>query len=143
MKTRSLIQIFFRLLLGLFLAFAGFSHLTFNRIAFQAQVPTWLPMNKDLVVILSGVVEILLGLCFLILGKKKRLVGIAGAIFFILVFPGNISQYLNRIDSFGLNSDNLRLIRLFFQPLLVIWALWSTGGLAIRGKQNSLKEIKF
>ena len=63
--------------------------------------------------------------------KKRVKVGITLALFFILIFSGNISQYLNNRDAFGeaLNSDNARLIRLFFQPVLIVWALWSTGAL--------------
>lgn len=30
-------------------------------------------------------------------------------------------------DAFGLTSDTARFVRLFFQPVLVAWALWSTG----------------
>lgn len=117
----------FRILLGLFLAFAGTSHLTWSRVEFLAQVPPWIPMNPDLVVILSGIVEILFGLSLIFLGKWKAKVGWATAIFFILIFLGNISQYINEINAFGLDTDKARLIRLFFQPVLVIWALWSTG----------------
>ena len=127
MKTTNLIQNIFRILLGAFLAFAGFSHLTFNRAEFLAQVPQWVPLNPDMVVILSGIVEISLGLSLIFFLKQKRNVGILAAIFFVLVFPGNISQYINHVSAFGLNTDGLRLIRLFFQPLLVVWALWSTG----------------
>jgi uncharacterized membrane protein len=54
-------------------------------------------------------------------------VGWVVAAFFVAIFPGNISQYLNGIDAFGLDSDTSRLVRLFFQPLLVVWALWCTG----------------
>jgi len=127
MKTTTLIQNIFRILLGAFLAFAGFSHLTFNRAEFLAQVPQWVPLNPDLVVILSGIVEISMGLSLIFFLKQKRNLGILAAIFFVLVFPGNISQYINHVSAFGLNTDGLRLIRLFFQPLLVVWALWSTG----------------
>jgi uncharacterized membrane protein len=127
MKTTNLIQNIFRILLGAFLAFAGFSHLTFNRAEFLAQVPQWVPLNPDLVVILSGIVEISLGLSLIFFLKQKRNIGMLAAIFFILVFPGNISQYINHVSAFGLNTDALRLARLFFQPVLVVWALWSTG----------------
>ena len=127
MKTTTLIQNIFRILLGAFLAFAGFSHLTFNRAEFLAQVPQWVPLNPDLVVILSGIVEISLGLSLIFFLKQKRNIGMLAAIFFVLVFPGNISQYINHVSAFGLNTDGLRLIRLFFQPVLVVWALWSTG----------------
>jgi uncharacterized membrane protein len=119
-------------LLGLLMVFAGIGHLTFQRQEFQAQVPGWLPNNPsfiDFVVLSSGVVEITLGLAMMFLIKQKVKVGFALAIFYILIFPGNISQYTNRIDAFGLDTDQKRFIRLLFQPVLVIWALWSTGAL--------------
>ena len=125
------LKLFFRLLLGLFMTYAGLSHLTFNRQEFIAQVPTWLqfsPEFTDFVVLASGVVEIALGLGMLLLWKKRALVGALLALFYVAIFPGNINQYVNHIDAFGLNTDNLRLIRLFFQPVLIFLALWSTGG---------------
>ena len=123
-----LTQNLFRILLAVFMIYAGFSHLTFNRIDFQAQVPDWLPLSKDLVVILSGIVEMALGLGLAFWKNKRVQFGWALAIFFILVFPGNIAQYLGGKDAFGaLDSDRARLIRLFFQPVLIIWALWSSG----------------
>ncbi|CAM3623505.1 MauE/DoxX family redox-associated membrane protein [Flavobacterium gelidilacus] len=124
----TLIQNIFRVLLALFMIYAGFSHLTFNRIDFQAQVPDWIPLSKDLVVILSGIVEIGLGLTLLFWKTQRANIGLALALFFILVFPGNIAQYLDGKDAFGaLDSDRARLIRLFFQPVLIVWALWSAG----------------
>ncbi len=120
-----------QLSLGAFLTSAGTSHLGSNRKEFLAQVPTWLPLNADFVVIASGLVEIALGISLItttfIFTKFRRQVGITVAVFFILIFPGNINQYLNQIDAFGLDTDQKRLIRLFFQPLLVIWALWASG----------------
>ena len=118
----------FRILLAVFMMYAGFSHLTFNRIDFQAQVPDWLPLSKDLVVILSGIVEMALGLGLAFWKNKRIPFGWALALFFILIFPGNIAQYLDGKDAFGaLDSDSARLIRLFFQPVLIVWALWSSG----------------
>lgn len=124
MKTTKFLA---RLLLGAALIFAGIGHFTFSRQTFQAQVPTWLPLDPDFVVLASGVVEITLGIALTSLGRHVALVGLATALFFIAIFPGNISQYLTHTDAFGLNTDEARLIRLFFQPLLVVWALWSTG----------------
>lgn len=115
-----------RLLMGAFLVFAGVGHLTFSRTEFLAQVPVWQPFDPDFVVLASGVVEILLGLSFLFLTKYKVQVGIVGALFFIAIFPGNINQYVYQIDAFGLNTDTSRFVRLFFQPVLVAWALWCT-----------------
>ena len=114
-----------QVLLGSALIYTGILHLTSSRLEFQAQVPPWVPFSPDFVVLASGVVEILLGLALAGLRRRKE-VGIATALFFIAIFPGNISQYVNKVDAFGLDSDQARLIRLFFQPLLVIWALWST-----------------
>lgn len=122
-----------QLLLGAILIFTGISHLTTSRIEFQAQVPNWVPFSADFVVLASGVAEICLGIALASL-QQRRFVGLAAAIFFIAIFPGNISQYVNGIDAFGLDTDQARLIRLFFQPLLVIWALWSTQALPLRAK---------
>jgi uncharacterized membrane protein len=122
------IQNILRIILGAFMLFAGISHMTFNRGEFQAQVPDWLPFSKDFVVLASGIVEIVLGLSMIFLKSQRTKVGLALAAFFVLIFPGNISQYINHVDAFGaLNSDKARLIRLFFQPVLIAWALWSTG----------------
>lgn len=130
MASRSLtwwLRALARNLLGVALTFAGWSHLTTARAEFQAQVPSWVPLDADFVVIASGVVEITLGLSALVLVRYQQWVGLAMALFFIAIFPGNISQYVNGIDAFGLDTDQARFIRLFFQPVLVIWALWSTG----------------
>ena len=115
-----------RVALGLALTVAGVSHLTTARLTFQAQVPTWLPLDPDFVVVASGVVEILLGLALILFPQAQRTVGLLVAAFFVAIFPGNINQYVNGIDAFGLDTDTARLVRLFFQPLLVVWALWST-----------------
>lgn len=106
---------------------AGAAHLSFARIEFQAQVPPWLPLGANTVVLISGGVEILLGLLMLLVSRYKAWVGCALALFFVLVFPGNVSQYVREIDAFGLNTQGARLGRLFVQPLLVLAALWSTG----------------
>jgi uncharacterized membrane protein len=116
-----------QVILGIALTYAGTTHLTSSRQEFQAQVPTWLPLDADFVVIASGIVEIVLGLALLILWRYRSQVGLIVAIFFILIFPGNINQYVNGIDAFGLDTDQARLTRLFFQPVLVAWALWSTN----------------
>ena len=116
-----------QVILGIALTYAGITHLTSSRQEFQAQVPTWLPLDADFVVIASGIVEIILGLALLTLWRYRSQVGLIVAIFFILIFPGNINQYVNGIDAFGLDTDQARLTRLFFQPVLVAWALWSTS----------------
>ena len=123
----SLLQTIFRLLLGAALFIAGLGHLSWLRVEFQAQVPPWLALDPDLVVVLSGVIEIGLGLALILLPRYKVALGWITAVFFVLIFPGNISQYINQINAFGLDSDLVRALRLLFQPVLVIWALWCTG----------------
>jgi uncharacterized membrane protein len=125
------LQRYFQILLGVSLAYAGTTHLTTSRQEFQAQVPTWLPLDADFVVIASGIVEIILGLALLTLWRYRQVIGLVVATFFILIFAGNINQYVNGIDAFGLNSDQARFTRLFFQPVLVAWAIWSTGAWVI------------
>jgi uncharacterized membrane protein len=127
----ALIKTLAQLGLGAFLLSAGISHLESNRTEFLAQVPTWLLLDPDFVVIASGLVEITLGVLLittaLILKKYRSVIGLVTALFFILIFPGNINQYVNQIDAFGLDTDTKRLIRLFFQPPLVVWALWCSN----------------
>ncbi|GGB63059.1 DoxX family membrane protein [Deinococcus soli (ex Cha et al. 2016)] len=128
-----------RVLLGAFMTLAGVGHLTFQRQEFQAQVPTWLPVNRDAVVLGSGVLEVAFGLAMLS-GRRQRTVGLALAAFFVLIFPGNVSQYVSRQSAFGLDTDQKRLTRLFFQPVLVAWALWSTGALQRQGAGGGRRE---
>jgi uncharacterized membrane protein len=116
-----------RIALGAALVFAGISHLTVSRESFQAQVPNWQPFDPDFVVVASGVVEIALGSALIFARKYRTAVGWAAAAFFIAIYPGNISQLVNHVDSLGLDTDLKRWIRMPFQPVLVIWALWSTG----------------
>jgi uncharacterized membrane protein len=123
-----------RIALGLMLMTAGTSHLTFAREPFKAQVPPWAPLDPDTVVLQSGLVEIALGAALVFLPRQKVLLGRVAGAFFTCIFPGNVSQYTHRRDAFGLDTDGKRLARLFMQPVLVAWALWSTG--ALRRRRN-------
>ena len=117
-----------RLLLGAVLLVAGVGHFV-NTEEFYGQVPPWLPLDERFVVLASGVVELILGVA-LVIGFRRVVVGWVVAAFFVAVFPGNVSQYVTGSDAFGLETDTSRLVRLFFQPLLVVWALWCTGAWA-------------
>lgn len=125
------------MILGTALVFAGKGHLTTSRAEFQAQVPTVFKDYADFVVLASGVVEILLGLGLVVLWKYRVQMGWLAAIFFVVIFWGNISQYINQVDAFGLDTDTKRLVRLIFQPLLVMWALVSTGAWSALRKSHS------
>lgn len=122
-----------RLALGSAMVFAGTAHLTFARAEFQAQVPDWFPVDEDLTVLGSGVVEIGLGAALIAAPRARRpLVGGLLAAFFVAIFPGNIAQYVEGTDAFGLDTDTKRLVRLFFQPVLVVLALWTGEALRHR-----------
>lgn len=128
----SRLRTFKRILLGGFLVFAGVTHLTVAREEFTAQVPKsvtkYVPVTTDQVVLASGVAEIALGLSLLFARRAQRpTVGWVAAGFFAAVFPGNIAQFVHRRDAFGLDTDKKRFLRLFFQPVLVAWSLYSTG----------------
>jgi uncharacterized membrane protein len=116
-----------QMVLGFALAYAGIGHLTSNRQEFQAQVPTLLKDYADFVVLASGVVEIALGIGLVALWKYRVQLGLLAATFFVAIYWGNISQYINHTDAFGLDTDTKRFVRLLFQPALVAWALVSTG----------------
>ena len=116
-----------RIALAILLVFAGAAHLTFARAEFSAQVPGWVPLPTDVVVVASGIVEIALGAALALWTRRRTAVGWMAAAFFIAVFPGNVAQFVDGVDAFGLDSDLARGIRLLFQPLLVLWALWSTA----------------
>jgi uncharacterized membrane protein len=122
-----------RIALGATLVFAGTSHLTFARRPFRAQVPPWMPMKTDTVVVLSGIAEIATGTALMLAPEQHRQVmGCAAAGFFTAIFPGNLAQYQHHRDAFGLDTDTKRFARLFIQPALVAWALWSTGAISKR-----------
>jgi uncharacterized membrane protein len=121
--TRTLL----RWLLGGVLIVAGIGHLSTQREEFLAQVPDWLPIDDDAVVIGSGIVELALGVALIGLPRHRVVVGTVVAAFFVVIFPGNVAQWVEGTDAFGLDSDTERFARLFFQPLLVLWALGSTG----------------
>jgi len=126
-----------RVTLGAFMVTAGVLHLTAQREEFRAQVPEWFPVDEDLTVLGSGVAEVALGGAFLALPGRRRTVGLLLAAFFVAIFPGNVAQYVEGTDAFGLDTDRKRLVRLFFQPVLVLWALYGGGVLSRRGDRHA------
>ena len=112
------------------LAVAGASHLTWGRRGYRIVVPDWATrlttLDKDAIVVASGAVELVLAGALVALPNERKTVGWLVAAFFVAVFPGNVEQYVKHRDGFGLDTDTKRLVRLFFQPALVAWAIWST-----------------
>jgi uncharacterized membrane protein len=92
-------------------------------------VPSWLPIDKNVVVVASGVVELCLAVALLATWRQpaRGIVGAVTAGFFVAILPGNIAQFAEHSDGFGLDTDAARAIRLLLQPLLVLWALAVTS----------------
>ncbi len=127
-----------RLVLGAVMTGAGITHLTLAREEFRAQVPQWFPVDADAVVLVSGVAEVALGASFVALPRHQRNVGALLAAFYVVIFPGNIAQYVEHTDAFGLDTDTKRFVRLFFQPVLVAWALYAGG---VRGRRRAADHM--
>lgn len=126
-----------RIALGAAMVGAGVAHLTVARQEFRAQVPSWFPIGEDATVLASGAVEIGLGAAFIALPRHQRTVGTLLAAFYVAIFPGNMAQYVEHRDAFGLDTDTKRFVRLFFQPVLIAAALFG-GGLI--GRRTRTKD---
>ncbi|MDD7929407.1 DoxX family protein [Microbacterium thalli] len=121
-----------RLALAALLIVAGTAHLTVLRRGYRIAVPDWatrvLRTDKDMIVVASGAVELMLGAGLIALPRERRRVGAAVAALFVAVFPGNVHQWRSGASAPGLDTDARRFGRLFLQPVLVAWALWATSG---------------
>jgi uncharacterized membrane protein len=137
---KCVVVILARLALAAVLLVAGVGHFVAAE-EFLAQVPPWMPAPQAVVAI-SGVMELALGVALILArGRYRPVVGWIVAAFFVVVFPGNIWQFIEGRSAFGLDSDAARFIRLFMQPVLVVWALWATGAWsAWRARSNSAQS---
>lgn len=119
-----------RWILALALGAIGIVHFVSTR-GFRVVVPDWATkatrLDKDAIVIASGAAEVALAVGLLALPKERRRMGFATAAFFVAVFPGNVHQWRTRRSTPGLDTEARRFGRLFLQPLLVLWAVWSTA----------------
>lgn len=118
--------------LAVLLAVAGVSHLTWGRRGYRIVVPDWATrltrLDKDAIVVGSGVVEIALAGALIALPRRRSLAGALVAGFFLAVFPGNVHQWQTGRSAPLLRTDRARFVRLLLQPLLMAWAIWSTRG---------------
>jgi len=114
-------RVLLRWALAAFLALAGVGHFLQPE-EFLAQVPPYLPA-PELLIAVSGAVELGLAVALVVLPRHRRTVALLVALLFLAVLPGNIAQYTEGRDAFGLESDAARLTRLALHPLLWLWAL--------------------
>ena len=137
--TRDVLGVIGQVALGAVLLTAGTGHPTKQREEFQAQVPEWFPADPDVVVVVSGVVELALGAGLVATWKQpaRALVGTAAAAFFVAVFPGNIGQYTGHVNALGATPTPSGPCRPVFQPVLVAWALASTDAVQVLRERRS------
>jgi uncharacterized membrane protein len=118
-----------RWLLVVLIAAAGVSHLTWGRRGYRIVVPDWSTrltgLDKDAIVVGSGVIELLLAGAVAAI-PRQRSVGWLVAAFFVAVFPGNVHQWRTGRAAPMLRTDRARFVRQLLQPVLVGWALWGT-----------------
>jgi uncharacterized membrane protein len=99
---------------------------------FRGLIPEWATrvtrLDKDAIVLASGAAEITLAVGLIALPKERTRIGWATAALFMAVFPGNVHQWRTGRSTPGLDTGTKRLVRLFLQPVLIAWALWSTHG---------------
>ena len=122
-------EIFLPVFTGVFMFVSGYGHLFLAAEEIELLVPAWSPISPKAMVIVTGYIEITIGLAFIFLRSKIHIVGWILVVFLILVFPGNLYQYSNEIDAFGLNTPGKRLARLFLQPFIILWVLYVSGNL--------------
>ncbi|MGL3151027.1 DoxX family protein [Microbacterium sp. A82] len=129
-----------RWVLAVLLAAAGLGHLSWGRRGFRITVPDWATrlshLDKDAIVVASGAVEVMLSVALVALPKERKRIGWAVAAFFVAVFPGNVHQWRTGRSAPLLDTDRRRFARLLLQPVLVVWALWSTSSPPIRARRR-------
>ncbi|MGC5222942.1 DoxX family protein [Micromonospora sp. DT81.3] len=118
--------------LGGLLGVAGATHLTWGRRGYRIVVPDWATaltrLDKDAIVVGSGVVELMLAGALVALPRERTRIGWLVAAFFVAVFPGNFHQWQTGRSAPLLRTDRARFVRLLLQPVLVAWAIWGTRG---------------
>ena len=136
--TGGVVRAVVRWLLVTLLGVAGVGHLVASE-SFRAQVPPWMPW-PEAVILVSGIVELALAASLAFAPRRRRpAVGWVVAAFFVVVFPGNVSQYLTGTAAFGLETDTARFVRLLAQPVLVVAAVWSTRAWATWRAQRRMR----
>lgn len=121
-----------RLALALGMTVAGVAHLV-DPTPFVQHLPEWVPQREPLV-LLTGLIEIGLGLALLAPQPYRRLVGLLVAAYLVAVFPGNIYVAVAGVEVDGQPGGVYPWLRLLFQPLFIWLAVWCTRPLARRNE---------
>lgn len=124
-KTSTL-KLISRVIFGLLFTLAGINHFL-NSAFYESIMPPYLPF-PHLLVIVSGVFEIVLGLA-VIIPKYSRFAAWGLILLLIAVFPANIHMAMHP-EKFPDMSTATLIVRLPLQLVLILWAYWYTRGQA-------------
>ena len=125
MDDETLLRRIFRYLLAVFFVLAGANH--FWNPSFYLQImPPYLPWHGELVFI-SGICEILGGIGVLFPQPLRRIAGWGLVALLIAIFPANLHMAMNDVPMPGRPPNpTLNWLRLPFQLVFILWALWCT-----------------
>lgn len=105
------------------LIFTSIGHFMFGQ-GMAMMIPTIIPYRIE-IVYLTGIFEILLGICLLIPGLRVYSAWIL-ILFFLLVLPANIYAAINHVDYQKGTFDGNGLAYLWFRvPLQIVFILWT------------------
>jgi uncharacterized membrane protein len=112
-----------RCAMALFFVIAGLSHFGPARAEFVGMVPPWVPVNHDVTIVVTGVLELCGGIGLLV-PATTRVAGIALALFLVAVFPANMYAAEHHLRIFGREHPAL-LPRTIDQIVLLALVIWS------------------
>lgn len=106
----------------IFLVFFGLSHF-YKQDELILMLPDFIPF-PEFIIFITGIIEITLAVG-LLFPTTRRLSGILIAVYFIAVLPANIYKAVNTVEISGtLSNDTVAWLRIFFQPIFIVWALY-------------------
>lgn len=109
------------------LCFTAIGHFAFTK-GMSMMIPEFIPFKTE-VIYLTGILEILLGICLLI-PSVRAYVGWILILFFIIMLPANIKASVDRLDyqkgTFDGNGLTYLWFRIPLQILFITWAYFST-----------------
>ena len=105
------------------LCFTAIGHFAFTK-GMSMMIPDFIPFKIELIY-LTGILEILLGLCLLI-PSFKVYAGWILILFFILMLPANINASMDKLDYQKGTFDGNGLLYLWFRiPLQLLFIIWT------------------
>jgi uncharacterized membrane protein len=134
-RHRTTVRTRWRVAFAVAMAVAGLSHLI-DPIPFVQHLPTWVP-QRELLVLATGLAEMILGAALVLRQPYRRIAGVALAGHLVAVFPANVYVAVAGIEVDGQPGGLYPWLRLPWQVLYVWLAVWSTRPSAREGSSES------